>query len=355
MKKLRLIKIYLVLSLLIFATCNKDENIIHYPNATANGIDDQALYSAIEKARDNMGILSIIVYRNNDVIAEEYFGENKSETYHPIRSVTKSVTSILFGLAMDMGLINDLNATVGDYLSEYLTASDSLVANVTIKNLLTMTAGFEWEELSDYSDFNSWVQSDDHLIYALQVPLIYSPSTHFTYTTPGCQILSAIFTKETGYSLADFAKEFLYPKLEIVGERPWDQDQYGYNYGGITLNLTAQDMLKLGILIQNEGIYNGEQIISKQWVVESTTAFIDATNSTYYADQYAYLWWLGKKNDDVYYFANGYGGQFIFVFPNLNMVVVAQSEINNEYRSSNEQWSSTISIILEDIYNSAEP
>jgi len=334
--------------------CKKDQQEVHYFNAGPNGIDDATLFNAIEKARADKGILSIIVYRNNAIIAEEYFGSNSSDTYHPIRSVTKSVTSILFGLANDLGMIEDLDATIGNYLTEYLVPEDSVVSGVSIRNLLTMSGGFEWEELSDYTDFNDWVLSDDHLVYALQVPIVDTPGTKFTYTTPGCQILSAIFTIETGYTLKSFAEEFLFPEININGPRPWDVDQHGYNYGGITLNLNAQDMLKIGVLYLKKGSYNGVQVLSENWIVQSTAPHIDTYNDLYYADKYGYLWWIGGKSNIDYYFANGYGGQFIFVFPDLHMIVIAQSEINNDYNSPNEQWVNTISIILDDILNSVE-
>ena len=347
-------KFHLLGLILFLNCCHKNDTVVHYPNAAPNGINDETLFASMEKAKDNKGILSLIVYRNDNIIAEEYFGSNTSEGIHPVRSVTKSVTSILFGLAKDMGYVGDLNATVGDYLSEFLSPSDTLVAKVTIKNLLTMTGGFEWEELLNYDDYNDWVLSDAHFIYALQVPIIHPPGTHFTYTTPGCQLLSAIFTKATGMTLDEYATEYFYPQLNIDGTRPWDTDHNGYNYGGVTLELKASDMLKVGILMRDGGMYDGTQVLSADWISGSTAPHIETFSSLYYASHYGYLWWLGDNNGVDYYFANGYGGQFIIVFPALNMVVVAQSEINNPHHSPNEQWMNTASIIMNDILNSVE-
>lgn len=343
---------YLLIFIILFLGCTKDDPVVHYPHAATNNINDQALYQAIRKAEIDKGILSIIVYRNDDIIVEKYFNDNNSEMVHPVRSGTKSVTGILFGLAYDGGYIEDLNATVGDYLSEYITQTDTSIAQITIQNLLTMTGGFDWEELMDYENYNNWANAEDHLSYALQIPVIHLPGEYFTYTTPGCQILSAIFTKATGYNLKSFAEEFLFSQIGIIGERSWSADIHGNSFGGITLNLTAKDMLNLGILFLNNGNYNGVQVLSNEWVVESTSLYIITYNSSPYASEYGYLWWIGENEKSEYYFANGYGGQFIFIFPTLNLVVIAQSEINNQYHSPTDQWSNTISIIMVDILNS---
>ncbi len=343
--------VFPVILILLSANCSKQN--VYYPEAEKNNINDEALHRAIVKAESDSGILSIIVFRNNDIIAEEYFGSNTPATYHPVKSVTKTVTGILFGIAKDMELITDLDATVKDYLSDYLRPVDTLVAKLTIRHLLSMTGGFEWFELGTYDQYNAWARSEDHLIYALQVPIIDSPGSVFTYTTPGCQILSAIFTEATGQKLEDFAWDHLFPDLGISGKRPWNEDIHDYNYGGVSLNLTAPDMLAIGKMFLNHGEYNGKQIVSHDWIQESTSTKI-SFEEDYFSSGYAYLLWTGEKEGIRYYFANGYGGQFIFVFPSINLVVVAQSEINNPYRPSGSQWYNTICLIMEDIFDCIE-
>jgi CubicO group peptidase (beta-lactamase class C family) len=340
-----------VIFILLIADCSKEN--AYYPETEKNNINDEALHRAIVKAESDGGILSIIVFRNNDIITEEYFGGNTPNTYHPVKSVTKTVTGMLFGIAKDMGLITDLNVTVKDYLSDYLRPEDTLVAKLTIRHLLSMTGGFDWFELGTYDLYNDWALSEDHLTYALQVPIIDSPGSVFTYTTPGCQILSAIFTEATGQKLEDFAWDHLFPYLGISGERPWNEDIHDYNYGGVTLNLTAPDMLAIGRMFLNNGEYDGKQIVSQDWIPESTSTKI-SFEEYYFSTGYAYLLWTGEKEGVSYFFANGYGGQFIFVYPSLNLVVVAQSEIDNPYRNSGSQWYNTISLIMEDIFDCIE-
>jgi len=331
--------------------CNKEEAEIHFPNAAINNIDDEQLFEAVEKAENDQGILSLIVYRNSEIIVETYFGNGGSDSLHRTKSVTKSVTSILIGMAIDQGYINNVDETVGDYLYEYLTPADSILARVSIRELLTMTGGFDWNELTDpeWIYWNSWILSEDHFLYALRVPIIHEPGTHFTYCTPGCQILSGIFTKATGQTLKAFAEEKLFTPLGIEGDRPWGEDHQGYNYGGVTLQLKARDMLKIGQLFLNNGVFHGQQVVPESWVSSSTSPQFENHNSMYFSDHYGFLWWIGDQHGRNYYFANGYGGQFICVFPDLNLLVIAQSELNNDYHEPGEQWMNTLSLIMNDI------
>jgi len=352
-------RVYFVIMLLLVLTCNKacnkEEPVVHFPNAVINNIDDQLLFEAIEKAEQDKGILSLILCRNNDIIAETYFGNGGADSIHKTKSVTKSVTSILVGMAIDQGYINNIDETIGDYLYEYLTPEDSILASITIRELLTMSGGFDWNELTDpdWIYWNNWVRSDDHFLHALHIPIIHEPGTHFTYCTTGCQILSGIFTKATGYSLKAFAEEFLFAPLGIEGDRPWDADHQGFNYGGVTLHLKAMDMLKIGQLFLDKGVYNGQRVLSESWVSASSSSQVENHNSMYYSNDYGYYWWIGEQQGVQYYFANGYGGQFICIFPELNMLVIAQSELNNPFHEPGEQWINTLSLIMNDILSSA--
>ncbi|MCF8381749.1 MAG: beta-lactamase family protein [Bacteroidales bacterium] len=348
--------IIIAASIIFFTGCAKEESVIHFPNAEINNIDDSKLFEAIKKAEQDKGILSLIVYRNKDIIVEKYFGNNAADSLHPTKSVTKSVTGILLGMAIDRGFIKNPDETVGDYLSEYLAPEDTIIAKVTIRDLLTMTGGFDWNELTDptWEYWNNWVRSDDHFIYSLHVPIIHEPGSYFTYCTTGCQLLSGIFTEATGYSLKAFAEEFLFTPIGIIGDRPWGADLHGFNYGGVTLNLSALDMLKIGELYLNNGDYKGQQIVSEEWVSSSSSPQVNTNNTMHYGEEYGFLWWIGEQQGINYYFANGYGGQFIFIFNELNLIIVAQSELNNDYYDSGQQWMNTISIIMDDILNAVE-
>ncbi len=343
----------LVLLFCLNISCNKEDPVVHYPKAEINNIDDQLLFEAVQKAEQDRGILSLIIYRNKNIIVESYFGNGGADSLHRVKSVTKSVTSILVGMAIDQGYIQSIDETVEDYLSEYLTPADSVVAKVSIRELLTMSGGFDWNELTDpdWIYWNEWVRSDDHFLHALHVPIIHDPGTQFTYCTTGCQIMSGIFTTATGYSMKAYAEEFLFEPLGIEGDRPWGSDQHGFNYGGVTLKLKAVDMLKIGKLYLNKGANDGQQIVAETWVANSSAPQINTHNVMHYASNYGYYWWIGEQHGVQYYFANGFGGQFICIFPEWSMVVVAQSELNNDYHEPGQQWMNTLSIIMNDVFN----
>ena len=257
-------------------------------------------------------------------------------------------------MAIDQGYINNIDESVGNYLYEYLTPEDSILASITIMELLTMSGGYDWNELTDpdWIYWNNWVRSDDHFLHALHIPIIHEPGTHFTYCTTGCQILSGIFTKATGYSLKAFAEEFLFAPLGIEGDRPWDADHQGFNYGGVTLQLKARDMLKIGQLSQVLLVPSSSRQLTESWGNSSTSPHINTGNTMYYASQYGFYWWIGEQQGVQYYFANGYGGQFICIFPELNMLVITQSELNDPFHEPGEQWMNTISLIMNDILDS---
>ena len=120
------------------------------------------------------------------------------------------------------------------------------------------------------------------------------------------------------------------------------------------MHLRALDMISIGRMFLNRGLYGGSQLVSSDWVDLSTSPAISSEGEIPFFDGYGYLWWTGENNRGSYYFANGYGGQFIVVFPALNLVVTAQSEIANKYRSSGEQWVNTLSLIMNDVLNAVQ-
>ena len=202
---------------------------------------------------------------------------------------------------------------------------------------------------ADFTDFDNWVYAADHVRYVLMLPVVNTPGTRFTYNTAACQVLSAIFRKATGYHLLQFAKENLFEPLGMVGNRPWLADDDGYNYGGYRLSLKPLDMVNIGLLYLNEGEFNGKRIISADWVRASTRVQISTNNIIPFESGYGYLWWIGRMGQYDYYFANGYGGQFIVVFPALRLVVVTRSDWTYSGRTGPDQWMSTMGIIMDHV------
>ncbi len=159
--------------------------------------------------------------------------------------------------------------------------------------------------------------SPDAVQYVLDLPVIREPGTGFEYTNGVSHLLSAIVTETTGMSASEFAEEHLFTPLGISGFM-WENDSHGRNWGYAGLYLTPHDMAKIGYLFLNEGVWDGEQIVSSEWVEEATSKHVDAT----IMPGYGYQWWVSPTG---FYSAVGYMGQFIHVVPDLDLVVVTTS------------------------------
>lgn len=197
---------------------------------------------------------------------------------------------------------------------------DSDKESITIEDLLTMTAGFDWPEWEiSYLDvnniFNTWKAQEDYVQFVLDKPLNSTPGEKFNYNTGISHLLGAILEEATNNSMEYFATEYLFEPLEITSIL-WEYDPDGLPLGGEGLHLRARDMAKIGYLFLNEGMWEGEQIISKEWVNLST---IKHTTLSSFFD-YGYQWWISESYDS--YIAIGFGGQQIHVFPEEDLVVV---------------------------------
>ena len=339
-----------LLLLLTFVSCATDQPVsaadARFTQASPQNIDANRLAQAYEEAKLNGGIKCLLVARNGVLVGEEYFrGDGRDSLYH-VRSVTKSVISILFGIAVDRGLIRSIDATVKDYLGDSYDGILPITGSISIRNLLTMSGGFQWEELQSFYMFNLWERAPDHVQYVLQLPVVNTPGTTFTYNTAACQLLSAMFKKATGVQLSEFARQNLFEFIAMLGDRPWVADERGYSYGGYQLSLKPMDMVNIGLLYLNEGEFGGRRIVSADWVRASTRAQISTGNANPNGSGYEYLWWVSRTGQYDFYYANGYGGQFIVVVAALRLVVVARSTWTNSGRTADEQWMSTMDVIL---------
>lgn len=266
---------------------------------------------------------SLLIIRHGELVYEKYFRSiQKPEKTANIRSVTKSVLSALVGIAMDQGLLDSLDHKVIEYFPEYFyPQTDPRMTQVTLRHLLTMSAGFKWAELGPIQ--TRWMNSSNWVEAAINLKFIEQPGTGFTYCTANTQLLSAILTKVTGESLLDYAQRNLFTPLGIPASHwHWGVDDHGYAIGGFAMNLRPRDMARFGYLYLNQGYWDGQQIISPEWVQQSTRSQIH----TGWGSDYGYLWWIHPRPDLPSFEAAGSGGQSIYVVPGLDLVVVVTSD-----------------------------
>jgi CubicO group peptidase (beta-lactamase class C family) len=229
------------------------------------------------------------------------------------------------GIALQQGYLKSLDQKVIDFFPEYATPDlDPRTTAITINNLLTMTSGFDWSEESPWS----WPQGGDWIKYILDTPMSSVPGRKFTYDTPAVHLLSAVLTRNASMSTLDFADRYLFKPLGIATPQ-WQADPQGRNNGGRGLFLRAPDMAKFGYLYLNDGLWDGTQIVPVNWVRESTQKQSEGGFPEH--ESYGYLWWVTTTQGHAAYFAAGYGGQYIDVVPDLDLVVVITSNLDQAH------------------------
>ena len=302
------------------------------------GVDFERVAELIRNIlnRNFENIHSVLLVKNGKLILEEYFYGYDRDKKHQMRSATKSVTSILVGIAKDRKMIQSVDQKIYEYFPEYEEIDWSAPKNkITLKHVLTMTAGLDWNEWT-YPDSDTrssiygMARSDDWIEYVLQKGIEQPPGEIFNYSSGLSLVLGAILKNKTGLYANDFADKYLFGPLGI-SEFSWQQGPNGMVYtsgGDRGLWLRPRDMAKIGLLFINKGNWKGQQIVSPEWVDESTKSHV---NAFFGGSEYGYQWWRGEKvigNRTIgVFYAAGHGGQYIFVCPSLDLVAVFTSKV----------------------------
>lgn len=343
------------------------------------GLDVGLLAEAVDGIEDGRygEVHSMLIYKDNRLVLEEYFpGHDYQwdapnfhgdlvnwdwEKEHNIHSVGKSITSASVGIAIDEGFIESVDQSIFDYLPDYQHFNTAGKGQITIEHLLTMTSGLEWDEWgTSYSNEGNdvialWLDCDDPIACILQKPLVSEPGTSFTYSGGNMVLLGEIIKNATGMDIEAFSAAYLFQPLGIEPVA-WSWINDDVIYAGGDQYLTPREMLKFGITYLNDGMWDGQQIIPKQWVETSAAPYsgnswfnnalrpIPPDDGTRGERGYAYTWWThefshgGKKIPT--YWATGFGGQKIIVFSEQEAVVV--------FTSGNYNMASTNATILND-------
>ncbi len=282
-------------------------------NAMVTYIDDSIKY-----------INSMVIVRNGKLLYEKYYRIFNADTTYHLFSTTKSVMSVLTGIAIGNGLISSgVSAKVLDFFPENTFENvDSNKQNIVVEDLLTMRTGLEWDNESD-----NYFYSRDPIKFILDKPMVEQPGTIWNYSDGVPHILSAIIEKVSGISTLQFAQKNLFDPLGIR-DFYWWEDYDKRVIGGYGLFMKPKDLAKIGQLFLNDGTWNGKEIIKKVWIEKST---VSLTKTDWKENgSYGYLWWI---NDFGGYCSRGLYGQEMYVVPEKNLVVVFISDIN-KFQSS---------------------
>ena len=280
------------------------------------GMNSLILANAIKHFKqNNINIHSLLIIKNNHVVLDVCFYPFQNNYVHDLASVTKSITSLLIGVAIDQKFIKNENEPVFQYFPEYTITNDTL-KTVTIKDLLNMSSGLRCSWDDGEKELNQMTNSVDWVKFMFSLPFNKLPGQKFSYCSGNFYLLAEILQRTTKMTCHDFAKKYLFDPLNF-NESYWLENYKGVNQGWGDLHIHPYDLAKIGCLFLNSGKWNDRQVISNEWLNKiKPLYYIHGTES------YSYGWWLDSENPDEIQ-ALGRGGQRLFVLKEKKMVIVA--------------------------------
>jgi CubicO group peptidase (beta-lactamase class C family) len=314
------------------------------PGASAAAAVQAAVDEHLE-ARDLSGLRALLVAMDGRLLVERYWDSGPDE-HADTMSVTKSITGALVGAALADGSLRDLEQPLVELLPDQADRMSPAVATITLRQLLTMTAGLP----GDGSDLPAWTQGQDWVGDILTTGVVTDPGTEFAYSNSSSHLLAAVLVEATGRSVLDYARAVLFDPLG-VDTRPattvmaaddpgsaryeaapgfvWPQDPQGVHTGFGWAKLTARDLLAFGQLHLDGGRWGGHQLLPADWVAQATSAQVPVDYP--YTDGYGYQWWITSVDGHPAAGAWGLGGQLIEVVPDLDLVVVVSTPIRDGF------------------------
>lgn len=277
----------------------------------------------VQRASQMPRLHSLLISYQGETVLERYFsGKNASQPAN-LKSASKSVISALVGLAVEHGYIHDINQPLVDFFPEYIgTELEDTVRSITVRNLLTMQAGLGSTSGGNYG---RWVASRNWVEAALQRPVVAEPGTAMIYSTGSTHLLSAIITRASGMDTKSFAQRYLADPMNFRLAY-WSRDPQGIYFGGNDMEMTPRHMLMIGQMYLHNGRHGDRQILSDEWVRASHQPHTESPRGE--GRFYGYGWWLRDMAGLQVPLAWGYGGQFIFVVKEHDLVVVITSNSN---------------------------
>ena len=297
------------------------------------GLDAKMVAELYYAAAKLDSIYSLLIVKNDYLVAEKYFNDGAIDLKSNLQSVGKSFTSALVGIAFEQGCLTSLDQPFLDYFPEYANLiKDPRKKQITIRHLLQMRSGYPWEE----ADRDLWeiFIAGDFLGLMVHVPLIDDPGTEFHYSNLSSHYLGVIVDRSCGIDLRTFAEEQLFAPLGArLGEWYTTASDNRYPMGTGTMHMTARDAAKFGVLYLNDGIFDGKQIVTSKWVNDSLQDHTQNPSVGWPKEGrnvnrtgYGYQWWAIRSGEHHYNAALGHGGQVIAVLAEFNMVIVVTGD-----------------------------
>jgi CubicO group peptidase (beta-lactamase class C family) len=284
------------------------------------GIDSAQILAMLQEIRQkDLNVHSVLIIRHGYLVTEVYFPPYTREIKHPLHSISKSVTSALTGVAIQDGYIESVQQKVLDFSPNIARQTkDENLKDLTVEHLLTMSAGFNTNTLPNSYDQDTSGDTPEYILTHSNI--LWKPGETFFYDSGMPHVLSAIIQQQSGLTLEAYAREKLFAPLGITDFR-WQSDPLGVTTGYTGLSLQPRDMARIGYLYLQDGQWDGKQVVPAEWVDASTTRHMETAGLMNAAedDGYGYYWWIDAFGG---YSAHGHGGQYVFVLPEVDMIVV---------------------------------
>jgi CubicO group peptidase (beta-lactamase class C family) len=284
------------------------------------GMDSLGLAGAFARAAELPRLRTLVVGRHGEIVEERRFRGPSLDAPANVKSVSKSVLSALVGIAIAEGHLGGVAQPIAPFFAAHLRADDDArKQEITVGHLLSMQSGLERTSGGNYG---RWVGSPHWTRYAITRPLVAEPGGPMLYSTGNSHLLSALLTSATGESTWSYARSRLAEPLGISLPR-WPADPQGIYFGGNEMRMTPRAMFRFGELYRNGGRHGDVQVVPESWVRDSLTP---RTRSPWSGEAYGYGWFVSEVRGHRVFYGWGYGGQFIFVVPDLELTVVTTSD-----------------------------
>jgi CubicO group peptidase (beta-lactamase class C family) len=284
-------------------------------------IAPERLEPIFERAAELPRLHALLVAQDGVILAERRFRGPGLDVPVNIKSISKSIVSALVGIAIDEGKLEGVKQPIAPFFARYLRDNpDPALREITIEHLLSMRSGLSRTSGPSYGP---WVRSRDWIGFILRQPMLGAPGGPMNYSTGNSHLLSAILTRATKMSTHAYAQKRLARPLGFALP-PWPRDPQGIYLGGNQMRLSPHALLRFGELYRNGGRSAGRAILPEDWVRES---LIPRARSGFSLELYGYGWFISKVSGHSMFYAWGYGGQYVFVVPDLRLTVVTTSAV----------------------------
>ncbi len=294
-------------------------------------------------ANPRINTQGLVIIRKGYIVGEAYFGDFTRDSRHESFSIAKSFTSALIGIAIEKGFLKGVEEKVSKFYPEWQKPeTQEAKKRVTIRHLLTMTSGLEWNEEDYYKDrsqndvYKMIESSEDYLQYVLEKPVTYEPGSRWYYSSGDSMLLSGVIEKSTKMDVFEFASRYLFKPLGLENII-WLKDPANHTITAWGIQATLREFAKFGYLYLKKGKWQNKQIIPEKWIEESLSPVSEKIN------HYGYQWWLlpalkGYENSNIprgTFLAWGIYTQQIFVIPEKDLVIV---RLGNDADPYNDEW-----------------